>query len=133
MNFVDWWKNEFEKNSLSKEKYCVTFEDAPSKKLLEKIIDAVSGDSLIGFYCEGIFDDNTKAKYNNVELSKTIEDVWNFYMTHPDAYNSTVLTDINKSFLLAVPLGSDKNLLCGNKNIVDIVPKDNDFSIFRDM
>jgi len=130
MNYIEWGREVFKQSKIFNN--CIEFENAPPKKLLEQIIDKITDDTLIGIYYKYDYLTENIKEYGYEILSKNINDIWDFYLKYPDIFYYTILVDTNKKFILSVELGSENNFICGNDNILDILPKDNDFSIFRE-
>lgn len=129
MDYIEWGRKIFQKKI--DKNMCIVFENAPPRELLKSIIQSIKSDTLIGLYYKYDYNTNNQEEYGYIEFPKDIDAVWDFYLKYPDIFYYTILTDKKKSFVLAVELGSDKNFLCGNSNILNAIPKNNDFSIFR--
>jgi len=129
MGYIEWGREIFHEKL--DENKCIAFENAPPKELLKKIIQNIKSNTLIGIYYQYDYNTNNQEEYGYIEFPNDIDAVWDFYSKYPDIFYYTILTDNKKSFVLAVELGSDKNFLCGDSSILNVIPTDNDFSIFR--
>ena len=130
MNYIKWGKDFFNgKQTLNN---CIVFENAPPKKLIQNILNEIQYNTIIGIYFKYDYLTDNVDEYGYELLTKDINTVWNFYLEYPDIFYYTILTTPKQDFILSVELGSDKNILCGKQNILDLIPDNNDFSIFRE-